>query len=365
MDIPFSKLNIKDLPEGIADDLINKVLDLSADNFRPLNKISHILNMYDKKTTKKYPSYIIYKFIHSFIYYCLLTNKLYVIRDDIIIKNGIQYTNTIINKLSYPTKLPLSNIIEEIKKNFIKTIIEDHKFNKDINESSTDDEIEKIYNRKVNGEDEVNIRFNEPVRAGSLNRSSIDIHLQDAINFLFITKNNEVVLNLSYMQKSSGKSGAFKMYNGDNLIELDPIYRFIDSLETLLTTHFADYLDFLDFLDKPYKEKLLTLIKYNERLYLLNKELNELLLLKDSPEVNTRIKELYDELYDKLLYGGNNMYYINCDNIKKIYITYSNKKVYLYKNENNIFITINKKILYINKKILGFDKKLNKYFIKI
>ena len=135
----------------------------------------------------------------------------------------------------------------------------------------------------------------------------------------------------------------FEIDNDGNYLKLTPSYDFITNLDSLLTTHFDEYLTILD---DSYKEKLLNLIQKNQNLYISQKEMQE-------------------RLEGKKYEGGNNMYYINCDNIKKIYITYSNKKVYLYKNENNIFITINKKILYINKKILGFDKKLNKYFIKI
>lgn len=321
-----SGFNIMYIPEGIADDLKNNVLDFSANNFRPLNIISHILNMRDSKYDRSYPSYIIYKFIYSFIYYCLLTNKLY------IIKEKLQDSKTIIYKLYNTTVLPIQEIKSIIETNF-NTII---KRELDIKKETDEDSIEDLYKKKFNVNNQAYIDFREP------SGISHHISLKDAINTIFITKNNQMVLNTKYTTEIMYPR-CFEIDNDGNYLKLTPSYDFITNLDSLLTTHFDEYLTILD---DSYKVKLLNLIQKNQNLYISQKEMQE-------------------RLEGKKYEGGNNMYYINCDNIKKIYITYSNKKVYLYKNENNIFITINKKILYINKKILGFDKKLNKYFIKI
>ena len=142
-----SGFNIMYIPEGIADDLKNNVLDFSANNFRPLNIISHILNMRDSKYDRSYPSYIIYKFIYSFIYYCLLTNKLY------IIKEKLQDSKTIIYKLYNTTVLPIQEIKSIIETNF-NTII---KRELDIKKETDEDSIEDLYKKKFN----VNNIFNE------------------------------------------------------------------------------------------------------------------------------------------------------------------------------------------------------------
>ena len=82
-------------------------------------------------------------------------------------------------------------------------------------------------------------------------------------------------------------------------------------------------------------------------------------------------KEEYNDIIDnekcKIIGGTKTKYIINNDTkTNRAYIKYNNKKVYFYKKDNNkIFIEIDKKIISITKKIFSYNNKENNYYIKL
>ena len=82
-------------------------------------------------------------------------------------------------------------------------------------------------------------------------------------------------------------------------------------------------------------------------------------------------EEEYNDIIDnekcKIIGGTKTKYIINNDTkTNRAYIKYNNKKVYFYKKDNNkIFIEIDKKIISITKKIFSYNNKENNYYIKL
>ena len=80
-----------------------------------------------------------------------------------------------------------------------------------------------------------------------------------------------------------------------------------------------------------------------------------------------KMREIYNfdefNVINKRTGGGKNKYKININKQTNfIYVLVDNKKVYLYKDENNkLFITLNKKVKFINKKQIKRDSASNIY----
>ena len=78
----------------------------------------------------------------------------------------------------------------------------------------------------------------------------------------------------------------------------------------------------------------------------------------DIPADTNEYNKLLNNKYSKK--GGKNNKYIINTNIKtkEAYILYNNRKKYLHKDDNNnLFIKMDKKIIYITKKIIRYDNK--------